>query len=231
LNSDWVHPRLQPQSVTSAARCHEAIRSGTSAHRGAVSPYLKSHVKRILEVLLAIVLLAAALPLCFLIAMLILAVDGRPVLFAQNRVGAGGRPFTLWKFRTLRPPAEPNEYAPETDLRPLYTRTGGFLRRRRLDELPQLLAVLTGAMSLVGPRPERVEIARTYGPMETRRLLCRPGVTGLWQVLAPRTQPIHNQMKYDMYYLRRASLLLDLRILATTILVMLSPASLERRQQ
>jgi lipopolysaccharide/colanic/teichoic acid biosynthesis glycosyltransferase len=196
----------------------------------AISPYLDSRAKRMIELILTLVLLAAALPLCLLIGMAILVTDGWPVLFAQRRAGRNGRPFTLWKFRTLRLAAEADEYAAESELLPRYTRIGGFLRRRKLDELPQLLAVLTGVMSLVGPRPERIPIARCYSPGEGRRLRCKPGVTGLWQVLADRTQPIHRQMKYDLCYLRRASLLLDLRILAMTAVVMLSPSRLEGKQ-
>jgi len=196
----------------------------------AISPYLDSRTKRVIESILTLVLLAAAVPLCLLVGMAILATDGRPILFAQRRAGRNGKPFTLWKFRTLHLAAEADEYAAESELLPRYTRIGGFLRRRRLDELPQLLAVLTGVMSLVGPRPERVTIARCYGPREGRRLMCKPGVTGLWQVAADRTQPIHHQMEYDLCYLRRASLLLDLRILAMTAVVMLSPSRLDGKQ-
>jgi len=196
----------------------------------AISPYLDSRTKRMIELILTLVLLAASLPLCLLIGMAILATDGWPILFAQRRAGRNGRPFTLWKFRTLHLAAEADEYVAESDLLPHYTRIGGFLRRRRLDELPQILAVLTGVMSLVGPRPERVAIARCYSPREGCRLRCKPGVTGLWQVLADRTQPIHRQMEYDLYYLRRASLLLDLRILAMTAVVMLFPSRLDGKQ-
>jgi len=183
-----------------------------------------------IELVLTFLLLMVTLPLYVLVAVAILLIDGRPVFFTQQRCGRNGKPFTLWKFRTLRTTSQSDEYAAETHLRPHYTRTGGFLRRRRLDELPQLLAVFTGAMALVGPRPERVEIADSYGPKERRRLRCKPGVTGLWQVLAPRNKPIHHQMKYDLYYLQHASLLLDLRILAMTLLVIFCPARLEGRR-
>lgn len=195
-----------------------------------VAAYLDGRVKRMIELVLTFILFVATLPLCVLIAAAIWLVDGRPIFFAQQRCGQNGRPFTLWKFRTLRPASETDTYAPEFALRSHYTRTGGFLRRRRLDELPQLFAVFTGNMALVGPRPERVEIADSYSQKERRRLWCKPGVTGLWQVLAPRTQPIHRLMKYDLYYLRRANLLLDLRILAMTVLVMFCPARLEGRE-
>ena len=179
--------------------------------------------------LVVVMLLPLALPIGLLIAAAIAIADGPPILFSQQRVGLLGRRFTLWKFRTLRPAGDRDGFMAEHDLRSRYTRIGKFLRHRRLDELPQLLAVLTGAMSLVGPRPERVDIAHGYGPREHRRLQCNPGLTGLWQVLAPRSQPIHEQMKYDLYYLRRASLRLDLWILLSTALVMLAPSRLTRR--
>jgi lipopolysaccharide/colanic/teichoic acid biosynthesis glycosyltransferase len=163
----------------------------------AISPYLDSRTETLVELVLALVLLAASLPLCLLIRIAILVTDGRRILFAQRRAGRNGTPFTLWRSRTLRPAADADEYAAESELLPCYTRIVGFLRRRRLDELPQLLAVLTGVMSLVGPRPERVTIARCYSPREGRRLSCRPDVTGLWHVLADRTQPIPRQMEYE----------------------------------
>jgi len=118
-----------------------------------VSTYLDGRTKRMMELILAFVLFVATLPLYVLIATAILFVDGRPVFFAQQRCGREGKLFTLWKFRTLQPTSETNEYASEVHLRPQYTRTGGFWRRRRLDELPQLFAVLTGDMALVGQGP------------------------------------------------------------------------------
>ena len=199
------------------------------APRG-VSPYLDSHTKRFLELVLTCLLLPVVLLGGLLIAAVILVADGRPVLFCQQRVGRNGGRFRLCKFRTLQAGTTEDggdAFTAESDLRARYTRTGGFLRRRRLDELPQVFAVITGTMSLVGPRPECVEIVQRYGARHAKRLWCRPGVTGLWQVLAPRNRPIHERMKYDLYYLRRASLALDLRILALTVLVLLRPGRLD----
>lgn len=211
--------------------CQKSVCRQDHAHKSAVSPYLESTAKRLIEAVLIVLLLAAALPVCVLIGVTILLVDGMPILFVQTRCGRDGQLFRVWKFRTLYPAASAEEYVPESLLRLRYTRTGGFLRAHRLDELPQLLGVLTASMALVGPRPERAEIARSYGRKQRLRLMCKPGVTGLWQVLAPRTKPIHRQMQYDVYYLRRASLGLDLRILVMTLLIMLRPSLLERRKR
>ncbi len=201
-----------------------------SVKRVTIAPYVSSPAKRATDVAIAALLLVLALPLCILIALTILITSGRPVLFSQRRIGLYGRPFTMWKFRTLRAGEESDGYADESELHARYTPIGGFLRRRRLDELPQFVAVLTGVMSLVGPRPERVQVALHYGPKENRRLQCVPGMTGLWQVLAPRGQPIHRQMKYDLYYIRRGSLQLDLRVIVLTALVMLMPRRLDEKQ-
>jgi len=103
------------------------------------------------------------------------------------------------------------------DVNALTTKTGPFLRRHRLDELPQLFSVLAGKMSLVGPRPELSDVVKEYSRKECKRLCIRPGLTGIWQIKASRSQPIHENIQYDLYYLRKASLWLDIRILAGTI--------------
>ena len=106
---------------------------------------------------------------------------------------------------------------------PHVTRLGMILRRHRLDELPQLVSVLIGHMSLVGPRPELTRIVATYDSRHRRRLSVRAGVTGLWQLRGSRRKPIHEEIEYDLYYLRRASACLDAQILAATVLFMLAP--------
>lgn len=191
-----------------------------------ISPYLGSTRKRLTELIIVLALLPLVLPTVLLIAIVILVVDGRPVFFTQRRVGINGDHFTILKFRTLKRGGISEGFVTECELQLLHTRTGAFLRRHSLDELPQLLMVFTGVMSLVGPRPERVEIVDEYTPNHRRRLLCKPGVTGLWQVLAPRAYPIHEQMKYDLYYLRRASLWLDMRIAFLTVIAVLVPRRL-----
>ena len=148
-------------------------------------------------------------------AALIWAVDGRPILLRQPRAGRSGTIFLMPKFRTMCSRTSP----PHAEV----TALGKWLRKHRLDEWPQLICVLRGKMSLVGPRPELVDIVRDYGPEQAVRLLCRPGLTGLWQVRATRTKPIHEELRYDRLYLRRASLLMDLAVLAETVRFVIRP--------
>jgi lipopolysaccharide/colanic/teichoic acid biosynthesis glycosyltransferase len=126
------------------------------------------------------------------------------------------------KLRTLRPHASPYEPLAHSDNAALVTHTGQFLRRHKLDELPQLFSVLAGQMSLIGPRPALPSVAAGYNESQRKRLLVRPGVTGLWQVMGNHHLDMHEDMKYDLYYLRRASLWLDVKILAMTVPVMLT---------
>ncbi len=103
------------------------------------------------------------------------------------------------------------------------TCAGTVLRSTYLDELPQFLNVIKGDMKLVGPRPEMPHIVQCYTPLQRRRLRVRPGITGLWQLSDCRTSPIHENIKYDLYYIRHRSLWLDLRILAATFCFLLDP--------
>ncbi len=173
-------------------------------------------LKRAFDVAGAALALALTAPLWLWIAWRIRREDGGPVLFRQLRVGKGGVPFLLWKFRTMRTDAEP--YAPSPSERgdPRVTRFGRFLRRTSLDELPQLLNVLRGEMSLVGPRPEMPFIVEQYDEWQRRRLLVLPGITGLWQILGRKDLPMHANLQYDFYYIHNRSLLGDAWILLRT---------------
>jgi exopolysaccharide biosynthesis polyprenyl glycosylphosphotransferase len=184
--------------------------------------------KRTLDVCVGGALLVAALPLAVVIALAIRATSGAPVLFGQERVGRYGRSFTLWKFRTMVPDAEArlaelasrNELdGPAFKLRadPRITGVGRWLRRTSLDELPQLVNVLRGEMSLVGPRPPlRTEVER-YERWQLRRLSMKPGLTGLWQVSGRSDVPFDRWMALDLEYIDRWSLWLDLVVLARTV--------------
>lgn len=131
--------------------------------------------RRALDVMVALVLLVVTLPVMLVVACLVLLLEGRPVLFTQERVGENGRPFLLYKFRSMRKADGPGVTA-EHDVR--VTRIGALLRRTSLDELPQLWHVLRGQMTLVGPRPESVGLALRY-PQQCRFVLnARPGLTG-----------------------------------------------------
>jgi len=190
---------------------------------GRASKYLHSRSKRCLDIVVSLLLLLPAIVVMACAGLLILVREGRPILFLQDRVGKNGELFRMPKLRTLRTDADP--YVPPAghDLSSHVTATGGPLRRHHLDELPQLFTVLAGRMSLVGPRPELPGVVATYSPFQRTRLLMKPGLTGLWQVMADHNVPIHRDLKYDLYYLRKASLWLDVRLLILTIPFVVSP--------
>jgi exopolysaccharide biosynthesis polyprenyl glycosylphosphotransferase len=165
-----------------------------------------------------------------ILALLIRRTPG-PVIFRQTRIGEGGRPFTILKFRTMRHDAEPPGaavWAAEGD--PRITRVGRFMRRTRLDELPQLWNVLRGEMAIVGPRPERPEfldLLEQTVPFWSRRHLVKPGVTGWAQVRRGYTADsggTADKLAYDLWYLRHRSLVVDLAICAKTFATLVTGA-------
>lgn len=184
---------------------------------------------RAFDIAFALAMLAITAPLYPLIAALILAEDGRPVFFTQERLGRGGRPFRLFKFRTMRRDAErirqklvhentcdgPQFHIPRD---PRALRCGLFLRRWSIDELPQFINVLRGEMSVVGPRPLAEAENSCCPPWRERRLAVKPGVTGLWQIRRTRQPEIDFQewVRYDTEYVSRKSFLFDLRIVLGT---------------
>ncbi len=190
--------------------------TGDMEYQG-TSGYLDSWCKRCFDVVVCLLLLPLALIVTGGAALWILVKEGRPVLFVQSRVGRRGELFRMPKLRTLRADACPCTPPTEYDLASYVTPTGAFLRRYKLDEMPQFLTVLAGRMSLVGPRPELPAVVMAYTSFQRRRLLAKPGITGLWQVMADPRVPIHRNLKYDLYYLRKASLWLDIRLLALTV--------------
>jgi lipopolysaccharide/colanic/teichoic acid biosynthesis glycosyltransferase len=180
--------------------------------------------KRLLD--LTLVLLAAPflVPVLAAIAAAVAVTSSGGVLYRQRRVGLGGRPFTLLKFRTMRVDAE-RETGPvlAEPADPRATPVGAFLRRLRLDELPQLWNVLRGEMSLVGPRPERPELASGYAHILAydSRHLVRPGLTGLAQLVGGYSATAEDKLRCDLVYLSSRSLRLDLRLIAVTALAFL----------
>jgi len=183
--------------------------------------------KRLLDVVVSAVGLAALIPLFFLIAALIRLDSPGPVFYRQVRVGLRGRPYMIWKFRSMRQDAEKSgpRWAQAED--PRISRVGWWLRKSRIDEFPQLVNVLRGEMSLVGPRPERpvfVQDLRTIIPYYDIRHTVRPGVTGWAQVkfrYGASQEDSHTKLQYDLYYVKNLSFLLDLKILAHTIQVVM----------
>lgn len=160
--------------------------------------------------------LAVAAPVLAVLAALIRALDGSPVLFRQERAGLGGRPFHVLKFRTMRPPTSDEQTDEER-----MTATGRFLRASSLDELPSLWNVVKGDMNLVGPRPLPMAYNPLYSDEQARRLEVKPGLTGLLQVRGRNALSWDEKFALDTWYVEHRSWRLDLRILAETPLVVL----------
>lgn len=140
-----------------------------------------------------------------------------PVVFCQQRAGQGGKPFTLYKFRTMRCGVDPFGDSPRSDRDPRLTRIGRVLRELSLDELPQLWNVFKGDMSLVGPRPLYVSQIAEWNPIQRRRLLVKPGLTGLAQITGRGELTIEQKLDLDVQYADHCGYGLDIRILASTV--------------
>jgi lipopolysaccharide/colanic/teichoic acid biosynthesis glycosyltransferase len=183
--------------------------------------------KRAFDLLAVVVSLPLWLPLLALIAALIaITSPGAPVIFIQQRTGKGGRRFSMYKFRSMVPNAEAlkAQYAHLNELQwpdfkitddPRITPLGKFLRKTSLDELPQVINVLLGDMSLVGPRPTSFG-PETYELWHTERLDVLPGITGLWQILGRASLEFDDRLRLDIIYIERRCMLLDLMILLHT---------------
>jgi exopolysaccharide biosynthesis polyprenyl glycosylphosphotransferase len=167
------------------------------------------------------------MPLMVLVALLVRLDSPGPILYRQERVGLGGKPFTLLKFRSMRANAEARGPAWAQQRDPRVTRVGSFMRRTRMDELPQLINILRGEMSFIGPRPERphfVEQLAQAIPFYRERARVKPGLTGWAQVNYPYGASVEDaraKLSYDLYYVRNRSPLLDILILLSTVRVIL----------
>jgi len=173
-------------------------------------------LKRLCDVAGSLALLALGAPLFLLVAILIKMDSPGPVWFKQERVGQNGRVFQMLKFRTMGLETLPYDYSPRASGDPRITRIGRFLRRTSLDELPQLVNVVQGKMSLVGPRPEMPFIVEQYSERHRQRLQVKPGLTGLWQLSGDRAFLIHENVEYDLYYIQHRNFFMDLAILLHT---------------
>jgi exopolysaccharide biosynthesis polyprenyl glycosylphosphotransferase len=183
--------------------------------RQRVHPFYEP-LKRAFDLVGALLLLAPASLLMLWCAWRIRRGSPGPALFKQLRVGRNGRIFEMYKFRTMVADADPYAPAPRNRDDERVTVYGAWLRSTSIDELPQLLNVLKGEMSLVGPRPEMPFIVDTYDEWQRRRLEVKPGITGLWQILGRKDLPMHQNLQYDFYYMRNRSLALDASILIRT---------------
>jgi exopolysaccharide biosynthesis polyprenyl glycosylphosphotransferase len=195
--------------------------------------YYESLLKRLVDVLLASLGLIAALPVVLAIAMAVKLDSPGPAIFVQERIGQHGRRFRFYKFRSMHIDAEQrlaevkvqNEVeGPVFKIRndPRISRVGSFLRRTSLDELPQLINVLKGEMSMVGPRPPLPNEVAQYRPSDLIRLSVKPGLTCLWQINGRSNVGFDQWMEYDREYVHNMSFWLDVRILARTVGAVLS---------
>lgn len=184
-------------------------------------------IKRVLDIVVCVLALPLALPIMATIAILIRLDTPGPALFRQERTGLHGRRFGMWKFRTMVANAEELKaqlkhlnILPPPDFKvindPRVTRAGRILRRTSLDELPQLFNVLSGEMTLVGPRPTSFK-ASTYDLWHTKRLEVVPGLTGLWQINGRNEMTFDERLRLDIAYIDHQSLVLDLKIIALTV--------------
>jgi sugar transferase EpsL len=173
-------------------------------------------LKRLFDILVSTLLIALLLPIILLAFVFIRVNMGSPVLFSQIRPGLKGQLFTVYKFRTMSERVDASG-SPLPDGQRL-TSLGLFLRKTSLDEIPQLLNVLTGDMSLVGPRPLLVEYLPLYSTDQARRHLVRPGITGWAQVHGRNTISWQDKFSLDVWYVENASFMLDIKILFMTVL-------------
>jgi exopolysaccharide biosynthesis polyprenyl glycosylphosphotransferase len=192
-------------------------------------PAWQAQIKRIMDIVVSLSILAVGAPLWLLFALLIKWTSPGPALYKQTRVGQNGKTFTLIKFRSMFEDAEKQngaQWATKND--PRITPLGRFMRKTRIDEIPQFINVLKGEMSLVGPRPERpefIEELKEQIPWYVRRLKMKPGITGWAQVkhkYDETLEDVKEKVRYDLYYFKNMSLSLDIKILIRTIYVVIT---------
>ena len=184
--------------------------------------------KRLTDIVVSTIGLVLALPLMAVIALAVFLESGAPVLFRQGRIGLNGRHFEILKFRSMRNEPVPKAASWTSDSDPRITRVGRFIRKFRLDELPQLISVLCGDMSLVGPRPEQPSLAEMLEeqiPYYGQRHSLRPGITGWAQVkygYGATVEQTKIKLEHDLFYIKHLSMPLDLAIIFETAKVLLS---------
>ncbi len=178
-------------------------------------------IKRMMDLSLGLILSTISIPFAIIIIFAIKFSSKGKAVFIQERVGEKEKLFKMYKFRTMYKNVDENSYAPRNNSDNRITNVGKFLRKTSLDELPQLINVIKGEMSLVGPRPEMPFIVAKYKDWQKKRLEVKPGLTGLWQVLGRKDLPLHENLEYDFYYIKNRSILLDLIILFKTITAVL----------
>lgn len=181
--------------------------------------------KPVIDRIVALILILLSAPVMVLIAAVVRIMLGQGVMFRQSRIGQHGRPFDVLKFRTMLPDRRhvqipitfpDRRCTHKTKNDPRHTNIGRFLRQWSLDELPQLFNVARGQMSLIGPRPELPSVVARYEPWQHVRHNVKPGMTGLWQVIARGVDPMEERTDLDIYYVQSLCPALDLKILMAT---------------
>lgn len=190
--------------------------------------------KRIFDITVALILLLITLPFMFIVLLVLLITTGRPVFFTQTRTGINQQHFMIWKLRTMEmrtvsldlpimgADGIPDDYFHKTALDARVTKVGAVLRKLSIDEIPQLINVLKGDMSIVGPRPEVPTITNAYNALQAGRLEVRPGLTGLAQINGRSNISHGDKIKYDLQYIEKYSLWLDIKIVVKTFYVVLA---------
>lgn len=174
-------------------------------------------VKRIMDVCVSLPAIVVLLPVFGVIVVLIRAGSKGPAVFRQERAGKNGKVFTFYKFRTMRTEVDPFGASPKSGGDPRLTKVGRFLREYSLDELPQLFNILKGDMSAVGPRPLYVSQMAEWDERQKKRLLVKPGLTGLAQVSGRGELTREQKLEYDVQYVESATVAQDIRIIFMTI--------------
>lgn len=183
---------------------------------------MQKAIKRLIDIVLSLIVLIVFLPVWIIVAILIKVTSKGHIFFLQNRPGQNKQIFKVYKFRTMKPGSDKmvkgQEVMKDDDR---VTSIGKFLRRTKIDEIPQVLNVLKGEMSLVGPRPERVDSLKEYDDEISKRLNMKPGMTGLAQVSGNIYLALQDRYKFDVYYVEHYSLWLDIKIILRTFGVVL----------
>ncbi len=187
-------------------------------------------IKRLLDILISLPAILVLLPVFAVIIIAIKLSSRGPAIFRQTRAGKGGKPFTFYKFRTMKTDVDPFGTSPKSDKDPRLTQIGIFLREYSLDELPQLFNVLKGDMSLVGPRPLYIQQMTEWDDEQEKRLLVKPGLTGLAQISGRGELTKEEKLALDVEYVRKASLLLDFRIIFLTLWQVLTSKSIYEKR-
>jgi len=191
---------------------------------------LYRHCKRVLDVLICLPALIVLSPVFAVLSVIIGLTSKGPVLFRQERAGKNGKPFTFYKFRTMKTDADPFGPSPKSGRDPRLTRVGRFLREYSLDELPQLFNILKGDMSIVGPRPLYVTQMAEWNDRQKKRLLVKPGMTGLAQVSGRAELTREQKLELDVRYVETLSFWTDVKIILATIGLVFSRKSIYEKR-